>query len=222
MNELTNSAAISFDASALADWAADFYALDRLTAERLDVHMPGSFGHSRRVARLAGATARQLGLGAEEVTRVRRAGAFHDVGKVEVPVEIINKPGPLTAEEFTVVKRHATAGARMVAAAGEDEELAAMVLHHHERYDGSGYPDGLAGEAIPIGARIVAVVDTFDAVTSSRPYRPAMGRREALTLLRQEAGRQLDPRVVDAFCRRYSGLRGILGLRGGGLLPLRG
>lgn len=212
MDAITRSALISFDASALADWAADFYALDRLTAGRLDAHMPGAFAHSRRVSRLAGSTAHQLGLDGEEVTRVRRAGAFHDIGKVEIPNEIINKPGPLSEEEFAVVKRHPVLGARIVARWG-DERLAAMVRHHHERFDGSGYPDGLAGEQIPVGARIVAVADTFDAVTSERPYRPAMGRREALGLLRCEAGGQLDPAVVDAFCRRYAGLRGILGLR---------
>lgn len=212
MNALNDSAMISFDASALVDWAADFYALDRLTAGRLDAHIPGSFGHSRRVARLASSTARQLGLDGEEATRVRRAGAFHDVGKVEIPTQVINKPGPLSEEEFAVVKRHAVAGERIVSRWG-DERLAAMVRHHHERFDGSGYPDGLAGEEIPIGARIIAVADTFDAVTSARPYRPAIGRREALGLLRREAGHQLDPRVVDAFDRRYSGLRGFLGLR---------
>jgi HD-GYP domain-containing protein (c-di-GMP phosphodiesterase class II) len=146
------------------------------------------------------------------VTKVRRAGAFHDVGKVEVPIEIINRPGPLSAEEFELVKRHAAVGARMLAESG-DEELAAMVLHHHERYDGSGYPDGLAGEEIPLGSRIVAVADTIDAVTSARPYRPAMGPRKGLELLQREAGTQLDPRVVDAFCSRYSGVRGAFGLR---------
>ena len=212
MDGITNSASISFDASALVDWAADFYGLDRLTAGHLDAHLPGAFAHSRRVARLAGSTARQLGLSREDVTRVRRAGAFHDVGKVEIPNEIINKPGPLSEEEFAIVKRHPVAGAQIVARWG-DPQLARMVRHHHERFDGSGYPDGLAGEEIPIGARIVAVADTFDAVTSSRPYRPALSRREALALLRREAGSQLDPAVVGAFRRRYSGLRGSLGLR---------
>ena len=212
MDAITRSALISFDASALADWAADFYALDRLTAGRLDAHMPGAFVHSRRVARLAGSTARQLGLGDEEETRVRRAGAFHDIGKVEVPTEIINKPGPLSEEEFAVVKRHPIVGARILARWG-DERLAEIVRHHHERFDGSGYPDGLAGEEIPVGARIVAVADTFDAVTSARPYRPAMSRRQAFGLLRREAGAQFDPVVVGAFCRRCSGLRGFAARR---------
>jgi putative nucleotidyltransferase with HDIG domain len=213
MNALTRSASISFDPSALADWAAEFYTLDSLTAGHLDAHMPGSFAHSRRVARLAAATAKQVGLSGEEVTRVRRAGAFHDVGKVEVPIEIINKPGPLSDEEFEVVKRHSDVGARMLAETSGDAELAAMVRHHHERFDGAGYPSGLAGEEIPIGSRIVAVADTFDAVTSVRPYRPAMSSREALVLINREAGSHLDPEVVASFCRRYSGPRGTLALR---------
>lgn len=212
MNALTNSASISFDATALVDRGSEFYALDRLTAG-LDARMPGSFGHSRRVARLAASIAKVLGLPGEEVTRVCRAGALHDIGKVEVPVEIINKPGPLSDDEFALVRRHAAAGARMVARSSGDEELAEMVRYHHERYDGRGYPDGLVGDEIPVGARIVAAADTFDAATSPRPYRPAMGLREALALLRRESGRQLDPRVTEAFRRRYSGLRGHFGLR---------
>jgi putative nucleotidyltransferase with HDIG domain len=212
MNTLTKSASISFDATALVDWASEFYALDRLTAG-LDAHMPGSFGHSRRVARLAASTAKQLGLPGEGVTRVRRAGSLHDVGKVEVPVEIISKPGPLSEDEFEVVRKHAAIGARMVARATGDEELAEMVRHHHERYDGDGYPDGLSGDEIPVGARIIAVADTFDAVTSPRPYRPALDLREALTLLEHEAGSQFDPKVIGAFRGRYSGIRGHLGLR---------
>lgn len=212
MNALTKSASISFDATALVDWASEFYDLDRLTAA-LDGRVPGYFGHSRRVARLAASTAKQLGLPGERVTRVRRAGILHDVGKSEIPVEILGKPGPLSTEEFEVVKRHAAAGARMVARSSGDEELAEMVRHHHERYDGSGYPDRLHGDEIPIGARIVAAVDTFDAVTSPRPYRPAMSHREALALLEREAGSQFDPKVISAFRARYSGLRGYLGLR---------
>lgn len=212
MNALTKSASISFDPTGLVDWTSEFYALDRLTAA-LDGRVPGYFAHSRRVARLAASTAKELGLPGEGVTRVRRAGTLHDVGKSEIPVEILSKPGPLTSQEFAVVKQHAVAGARMVARSTGDEELAEMVRHHHERYDGDGYPDGLLGDEIPVGARIVAVADTFDAITSPRPYRPAMSHREALALLDREAGGQLDPQVIGAFRARYSGIRGHLGLR---------
>jgi putative two-component system response regulator len=212
MNTLTESASISFDAAGLVDRTSELYALDRLTAG-LDARMPGSFGHSRRVARLAASTAEQIGLPSEGVTRVRRAGALHDIGKVEVSDGVINKPGPLSDDEFELVKRHPAAGARIVARSTGDEELAEMVRHHHERYDGAGYPDGLLGDEIPVGARIIAVADTFDAATSPRPYRPAMSLREAQALLDSGAGSQFDPEVISAFRGRYSGLRGSFGLR---------
>ncbi len=140
---------------------------------------------------------------------MRRAAAIHDIGKLEMPAALVNKPGALSPGEFAIVKRHAAAGggSRGGSATGE---LAPIVRHHHERFDGAGYPDGLAGEEIPLGARIVAVADTFDAVTSTRPYRDAMAEREALSLLWSEAGRQLDPNVVVAFCAYYSGPRALL------------
>jgi putative nucleotidyltransferase with HDIG domain len=171
--------------------------LNRLTA-RLEERVLGAAGHSRRVARYAAGTAARMGMSPAWVERVRLAGAVHDIGKIETPLEIVNKPGPLSEEEFVVLEHHAGAGARMVSGLG-DEELAAIVRHHHERFDGSGYPDRLAGERIPLGARIVAVADTFDALTSLRPYRPAMRHREALELLGAEAGTQLDPAAVAAF-----------------------
>jgi putative nucleotidyltransferase with HDIG domain len=176
--------------------------LDRLAAE-LETRVPGSAGHSRRVATYAAGTAKKMGLSPERVATVRRAAQLHDIGKVETPVEIVNKPGPLSAEEYAVVRRHADLGGWIVAGLG-DSELAEIVRHHHERVDGGGYPDGLAGEEIPLGARIVAVADTFDALASTRPYRPAKGEREALDLLDAEAGGQLDPQAVDAFRRYYS------------------
>jgi putative nucleotidyltransferase with HDIG domain len=175
--------------------------LNRLIA-RLEEHVLGAAGHSRRVARYAAATAARMGMSPERVERVRLAGVVHDVGKIETPEEIVNKPGPLSEEEFVVLELHAGAGAEMVAGLG-DEELARIVRHHHERFDGRGYPDRLAGGRIPLGARIVAVADTFDALTSMRPYRPAMRYREALELLGAEAGAQLDPSAVAAFGDYY-------------------
>ena len=147
-----------------------------------------------------------MGLPRAQVARIRTAATVHDVGKVETPDEIVNKPGALSEEEFAVVKRHPVDGARMVAGL-KDEELTRIVRHHHERLDGMGYPDGLAGEEIPVGARVIAVADTFDAITSTRPYRAARRHREALELLAAEAGTQLDPDAVRAFRRYYSGLR---------------
>jgi HD-GYP domain-containing protein (c-di-GMP phosphodiesterase class II) len=176
--------------------------LVRLIA-RLGKCVLGAAGHSRRVARYAAETAEGLGLRGEEVVRLRLAGAVHDIGKIETPLRIVNKPGPLSEEEFAVLELHAATGARMVAGL-VGERLAAMVRHHHERFDGRGYPDGLVADQIPLGARVVAVADTFDAITSSRPYRLAKQHREALELLGAEAGKQLDPDVVRAFRHRYA------------------
>jgi putative nucleotidyltransferase with HDIG domain len=181
--------------------------LERLS-RALEARDPRTHGHSRRVARHAAAIARRMSLPPEEVARIRTAAVLHDVGKIDTPKEIIDKPGPLTAAEYEVVKRHAPVGAGMVAALG-DARLTGFVRHHHERLDGGGYPDGLVGGEIPLGARIIAVADTFDAVTSARPYRQAMAHREALALLGAEAGTQLDPEVVRGFRRYYSNYRPI-------------
>ncbi len=163
-------------------------------------------GHSRRVARHATMIARGLGLPAEEVARVRAAAAIHDVGKLRTPASILNKPDRLTDAEFEVIKRHPVDGAELVAALG-DPELTRIVRHHHERLDGGGYPDRLAGEGIPLGSRIIAVADTFDAITSARPYRSASPHQRAIDILRAEAGAQLDPGAVRAFLDYYSGKR---------------
>ncbi|MBV9803456.1 MAG: HD-GYP domain-containing protein [Solirubrobacterales bacterium] len=163
-------------------------------------------GHSHRVARHATMIARGMGLCSEDVARVRAAAAVHDVGKLRTPKSILNKPGRLTDAEFEVIKRHPVDGAQMVAALG-DPELTRIVRHHHERLDGAGYPDRLKGEDIPVGARIIAVADTFDAVTSARPYREAAPHQKAIDILRKEAGAQLDPDAVHAFLAYYSGSR---------------
>ena len=134
---------------------------------------------------------------------------MHDIGKIETPREILNKPGPLTELEFATVKRHAARGAQIASTLGDDE-LTAIVRHHHERLDGRGYPDGLRGDEIPLGARIIAVADTFDALTSERPYRSARPHKEALLVLRAESGTQLDSEVVAAFLSYYSGKRSLV------------
>lgn len=163
-------------------------------------------GHSRRVARHATMIARGMGLPNEQVARIRAAAAVHDVGKLRTPKAVLNKPGRLTDEEFDVIKRHPVDGAEIVAGLG-DVELTRIVRHHHERLDGAGYPDGLRGEQIPVGARIIAVADTFDAITSARPYRDAAPHQKAIDILRKEAGTQLDPDAVRAFLAYYSGNR---------------
>lgn len=175
-------------------------------AGALEARSPDTHGHSRRVAYHAAVIAKRMGLPREEVARIRAAAAVHDVGKIEMPAEIVDKPGPLSDDEFAVVKEHPETGARMVAGLGDDE-LTRIVRHHHERVDGSGYPDGLAGEEIPLGARIVAAADTFDAVTSPRPYREARTHKAALSLLGEVSGTQLDRGAVHAFRSYYSAVR---------------
>jgi hypothetical protein len=133
---------------------------------------------------------------------------MHDVGKIDTPRTILNKPDRLTDAEFDAVKRHPVDGAVMVASIGDDD-VTAMVRHHHERLDGRGYPDGLTGEAIPLGARIIAVADTFDAITSSRSYRGARSHKIALDTLRKESGAQLDAGAVSAFLGYYSARRSV-------------
>jgi hypothetical protein len=177
-------------------------------AAALEARDPYTQGHTRRVTRHSHMIARQMGLPSEQAARIRAAAAVHDVGKMRVPREILNKPGRLTDEEFRVMKGHAPEGAAMISRLG-DPEISAMVRHHHEQLDGSGYPDGLRGGDIPLGARIIAVADTFDAMTSSRPYRSARRHREAIEVLKESAGSQLDPGAVRAFLSYYSGKSGI-------------
>ena len=149
-----------------------------------------------------------MGLSRAEVARVRTAAAIHDVGKIETPKVILHKKGPLSDDEYEVIKRHPGDGAARTTVL-RDPELEAMVRHHHERLDGTGYPSRLAGEDIPLGARIIAVADTFDAITSTRPYRSASPHKKAIDILRSEAGTRLDPDVVRAFCSHYEGRRSL-------------
>jgi HD domain len=165
-------------------------------------------GHSQRVARHSVQIARAMGLSPREVAKIRTAAEVHDVGKLYTPREILNSPYPLTKEEFAVVKQHAPQGGEMVSVVG-DPAITAMVRHHHERIDGGGYPDGLVSSAIPLGARIIAVADTFDAITSERAYRTAGSQKRALDTLSQVAGTQLDPQAVAAFQQTYAARRSV-------------
>jgi putative nucleotidyltransferase with HDIG domain len=174
----------------------------------LQMRNPQTYGHCRRVARHAERIARAMRLAPTEIAAVRAAALIHDVGKVYTPPAILQKQGPLTDEEFDVVRRHCVDGAEMLAPV-RDRRLAEVVLRHHERIDGSGYPDGLSGEEIPVAARIIAVADTFDAITSHRSYRGARTQREGLAVLRSESGKQLDATAVAAFLDVYAPRRAI-------------
>jgi two-component system, cell cycle response regulator len=162
--------------------------------------------HLKGVAKLAMGVGTRLELGVEELDEVVRAAELHDVGKMAIPDEILRKTGPLTEEEWSFVRQHTIIGERILTAAPALLPVAKLVRASHERYDGSGYPDGLAGDAIPRGARIVAVCDAFDAMTSSRPYRPAISVVDALAELQACAGTQFDPQVVTAFCEEIATL----------------
>jgi len=153
-------------------------------------------GHSTRVARLAQQMARDVGLAHHVVETIGQAALLHDLGKIGVPEGILRKPGPLTTEEWEIMRRHPVTGAQIVAPLEFFDEGAVIVRHHHERLDGSGYPDGLTGDTIPLGARIVAVADTYDALTSGRPYRAGLSSADAIRMLRAESGRTLDGQLV--------------------------
>ncbi len=156
--------------------------------------------HIGDVAALAQATAQRLGLGADDVRRVRLAAELHDVGKSAIPDAILNKPAALDADEWSFMRAHTIIGERIIRAAPSLADVADLVRASHERLDASGYPDGIGGEAIPLGARIIAVCDAFDAMISPRPYREPVTISEALQELRHCRGSQFDPRIVDAFC----------------------
>jgi putative nucleotidyltransferase with HDIG domain len=156
-------------------------------------------GHSERVGASSRRLALALGLQGKEVDTVARAGLLHDIGKIGVPETVLRKAGALTPEEWALMRSHPVIGAQIVAPFDFFAAGGTIIRHHHERVDGSGYPDGLSGEAIPLGARIVAVADVYDALTSDRPYRQAMPRGEALTYLRAQAGVSLDAEIVGMF-----------------------
>ena len=177
-------------------------------ASDLETRDPYTHGHSRRVARYAGLTAEQMGITGDRLRRIRTAAVIHDIGKIDTPIDVLCKPAALTADEFELIKRHPIDGERLVRIL-EDEEISAIVRSHHERLDGSGYPDAIYGEQIPLGARIVAVVDTFDAITSTRPYRSARTHKQALDIIQADAGVKLDAEAVEAFRRGYLARRPI-------------
>jgi diguanylate cyclase (GGDEF)-like protein/putative nucleotidyltransferase with HDIG domain len=155
--------------------------------------------HIRRVQVYATSIARGLGMSDTEIQGVKTAALLHDIGKLAVPEHILSKPGPLTQEEFQKIRVHPQVGAEIISAVPFPYPVAPLILSHHERWDGKGYPQGLKGEEIPLGARILSVVDYYDALTSDRPYHKAMTPEAALALLQQEASRALDPAVVQMF-----------------------
>jgi diguanylate cyclase (GGDEF)-like protein/putative nucleotidyltransferase with HDIG domain len=166
--------------------------------------------HSESVVELVESVARGLALGATEVDHVKAAALLHDIGKVAIPDQVLNKPGPLDDDEWKVMREHPVIGERILRAIPGMGPIARIVRHEHERFDGTGYPDGIAGERIPVGARIILACDAYHAMTSDRPYRKGMSHAEAVRELADNAGTQFDPRVTEMligalYGRRQSG-----------------
>ena len=168
-------------------------------ARAIDAKSHWTLGHSERVAKLAIKIGRVLGLSSKELDALHRGALLHDIGKIGVPTAILDKPGKLTDEETRVIRTHPRAGARILEPITGYAEVVPIVLQHHERYDGLGYPDGVAGEAISLGGRILAVADVFDALISDRPYRAAWERERVIEYIDHEAGHHFDPKAVQAF-----------------------
>jgi HD domain-containing protein len=174
-------------------------------ARAIDVMHRDTAEHSGTVSTHAVVIAHELGLDRQTIERVRWASLLHDVGKLAVPREVLDKPGRLTASEWASVQAHVPASIDILAGIDAFRPYLEGIRHHHEHFDGSGYPDGLAGDAIPLDARIIAVADAFDAMTSKRPYRPSLSGADALTELRRASNTQFDPTIVEAFARALVG-----------------
>ncbi len=172
----------------LAGWAA-----------ALDLRDHDTAGHAQRVTELAVALGERLGMDRDELTALRRGALLHDIGKIGVPDKILNKPGPLDEEEWAVMRAHPEIARELLAPISFLQDSIDIPAHHHERWDGAGYPDGLAGEAIPLAARIFAVVDVWDALCSDRPYRSAWATEAVTRHVRENAGRHFDPQLAAAF-----------------------
>ena len=178
-----------------------FVAILGVLAETIDKRDPYTAGHSKRVAAYSRLLARELGLPAREQDVIEHAALLHDVGKIGIPDAVLLKPDKLEPHERAVISQHPRIGAEILGGIAAMEDIVPCVLHHHERIDGSGYPDRLTADRIPVGARVIAVADTFDAMTTDRPYRRALSVATALSELRRVAATQLEPAFVDAFVR---------------------
>jgi HD-GYP domain-containing protein (c-di-GMP phosphodiesterase class II) len=180
--------------------------LEALSAA-LDARDRETEGHSRRVTDLTLAVAKAMGFSEKQLVDIERGALLHDVGKIGISDAILHKPGPLTSEEWAEMRKHPELGYKVLQGIGFLQDALPIVLYHHEWYDGSGYPYGLRNGSIPLEARIFAVADAYDAITSERPYRPARSHEEALQEIKRHAGTQFDPQVVEVFLRVVDGYR---------------
>ncbi len=197
---LVKKAALTIENLALYEnLVSNFYGILRSLVSALEAKDPYTRSHSDRVTAYSVIIAMQMGCPETEIESLRTVGYLHDIGKIGIADRILNKPSALTAEEYELVKKHPVIGESIVMELGLNTEQRAIIRHHHERWDGRGYPDGLAGEDVPLLTRIVSVADAFDAMTSLRAYRAAMAHSDAVNELIANRGKQFDPRVVDAF-----------------------
>lgn len=165
-------------------------------------------GHSQRVTEMTVRIARLAGVDEEQIPDIRRGALLHDVGKIAIPDAILQKAGPLTEKEWAIMRTHPVEACKMLSSVPDLLPALDIPCKHHEKWDGTGYPDGLAGDAIPLPARMFSVVDAWDALTSDRPYRAAMSEEAALTEIRAQAGKAFDPAIVEMFCANIGALRG--------------
>ncbi len=180
---------------------ANYFDAVQSLAAAVDARDSYTHRHSSTVSHYAVTLARAVGASGASLTHIQIAGLLHDVGKIGVPDQILGKSGDLTEIEWQKMREHPMLGKGIVEHLSAHEQIVPLIVHHHERWDGAGYPGGLRGEDIPWGARIISVVDAYHAMTSDRPYRKALSRAEALIVIEQEAGKQFDPQIVDAFLR---------------------
>jgi putative nucleotidyltransferase with HDIG domain len=183
----------------LSQQADDLFTNLAIIAEAIDIKDPYTGRHSRRVAKIAVKLARRMDLPEQEVDSIRIGALLHDIGKIGVSGSIIRKPASLEATEIKAMQRHPVISASIMQPVEYFREAAVLVRHHHEHYDGSGYPDGRKAEDIPIGSRIILVADAFDAMTTDRPYRTGRSKQEAVATLKDRAGKQFDSRVVSVL-----------------------
>ena len=181
----------------------------RAFTSAIDAKDPYTCGHSDRVARIAVRLAKELGCDEQMLNTLYLSGMLHDIGKIGINDDVLHKPGKLSVEEYQHIKTHVDIGYRILRDLSNLKDVMPVVLHHHESWDGGGYPDNLEAEQIPLAARIVAVADSYDAMSSDRPYREGMSEEKIEQILRNGAGKQWDPEVIDAFFRVHEDIRKI-------------
>lgn len=193
------------------DLRSVYFAVLSSLAQAMEKRDMGTYGHSKRVSYYSRLIAAALDLGEEERNNVRAAALLHDIGKIGISDFILGKKGPLEVQETEEVRSHPQKGVEILKPLSHFRSILPGILHHHENFDGSGYPHGLAGEKIPLSARIIAVADTYDAIISARPYRAAADHHKAVQELKRHSGRQFDRRIVDAFITTHSRYENIFG-----------